>query len=223
MKGYSETASDLFKRVKCRQFVWNWIDYSNSSNVNGEKKEEVFNIGDFVEVQCYHTPDIAGGVMDVIMQYYHFNPNGIVIHVSIADSLHKSIIHSKITLNQQLLTANNEGRFKCITCGSLLQLMAILTLCNSLDGKECLILFEGLNPLLIEQKQLNGSVNSLILNDFYRCISRLKTYQSVYCLWFSSALPKNLGGLREGTVKDQLSTQWREKVPKSFYYCSKPL
>lgn len=147
---------------------------------------------------------------------------------------------------------NQAGKVKEAVVGSLSELLGVLQILrDTLNGEPMLLVVEALSPLFLAMKPMDNtstisltsfasssaaagsgsgssaagsgtkSSTTLIL-EVLTALKNLGTQQNVIIVWFSTALPKNSGGLREGgptgSWNQSLTNLWRDRCSRVIQY-----
>lgn len=200
-----ETGLALFRRLALRPFELRWTERSVAKN-------ETLSLGELLELQGRDTTEICFIVMNAVMQFIRQYSDGVVIHMSSGHTLQLNIKQSGTTF-PALMKANGEGRLKSVCVQNIHDLMKYIAIIeNSINDKMCLVLFEGLTPLLLQQMPQDDSSGEvpIVIDALLKRLGALQERSCVIALWVSTNVPAGQGGLREG--KGPVTALWRQRM-----------
>lgn len=152
------SALDIFKRHRSLA-TFEFRPYCNSNGaLNRLQPVEMIKCGEMVEVHS-SISDIPAAVLDILVQYTEQNDNvhGFVCHISIADSLFKSLrqsqlnLHDTPALNRYVL----DERLVSASIHNFNDLLSVIeTLKGTLRGKKSMVIFENMS-LVIKATQVS--------------------------------------------------------------------
>lgn len=206
-----ERSSDLIRRLHSQK------PFEFKTKDGGMEK---LGFGYFVEVQTTSN-NLSECVLDLLCQFCSQFDDGVIHHVSTGYSLDNALYQSNFDIRTSpLAIPQSEGRIKTTSLQNILQLLAFSVLLNtSLDKEPTLLVLEGLTPLLLSQKTPTNqllSKNSVAL--IIKNLQDICQNKNVIILWLTSAVPKQVGVLRDGPFNDPLTAIWKQKVPKFIKY-----
>lgn len=200
-----ETGLALFRRLGLRPFELRWTERSIA-------KSEVMAVGELLELQGKDTAETLVIVLNAVLQFINQYADGVMIHVSTGHSLRLNIKQSSSSF-PGLKKANEEGRLKSVCVQNIHDLMkCIARIESSIRDTMCLVVFEGLTPLLLQQMP-PGDSSSEVPAATDALLQRLNDLQESCCvlsLWVSTHVPAGQGGLREG--KGPVVALWRQRL-----------
>ena len=232
-----ETALDVYRRIFGKSF--NTTVFDKRFN-----KVETLDFGGMIEVQT-KVGQMTAAVLDLILNFAErFGDTAAVIHVSTGGNLRKSLLHGCVDVNAwpHFARMNQAGKVKEAVVGSLSELLEVLqVLRDTLNGEPVLLVAEALSPLFLAMKPSDNtstissssfasssssspssSATTALILEVLTALKNLGTQQNVIIVWFSTALPKNSGGLREGgptgSWNQSLSNLWRERCTRVIQY-----
>jgi len=206
-----ETAADWYRRSKNLNFLWEIIGKQTGLLSYNVMKETIF-FGETYEVYCSSRGNITLNVLEVMKQYAHTHPDGLIIHISTDDNLYKSLYESNIEIPPSLLELEMHKRFKCCVVKNIVHLINLIKmLSKSLNGMKAMVIFEGLNPIVFCQRTFDSTYN-VIAYDLLKALNTLKESQQVIGLWFTVVASKEPYSIRDISSKGSFQTQWKVQL-----------
>ena len=206
-----ETAADWYRRSKNLNFLWEIIGKQTGLLSYNVMKETIF-FGETYEVYCSSRGNITLNVLEVMKQYAHSHPDGLIIHISTDDNLYKSLYESNIEIPPSLLELEMHKRFKCCVVKNIVHLINLIKmLSKSLNGMKAMVIFEGLNPVVFCQRTFDSTYN-VIAYDLLKALNTLKESQQVIGLWFTVVASKEPYSIRDISSKGSFQTQWKVQL-----------
>lgn len=215
----SETACDLFRRLHFPSLEL-VVDRARA-----KQKTESIPFGSCQEV-LIKAKDVSEAVLDTIFQYLDAVPTGAIVHISIGNSLSMSLLQSKLDIaNTPFGSAARDGRLKAVSVPTMAALIDVFScLLESLQSTPCLVILEGLTPLIIAQKGTSSNLSThSLLRKMFHLMEELQQSQHVMIMWFNIEVPKSsLGGcfnvaatgIRNSHSSDPVVQLWRQYIPR---------
>lgn len=163
----SETALELWKRVRCDPFT---LQFSS--------KAERFSFGEAVEI-------VTNDTQSVIIESCGSFVDGVIVIITTGTIPSLALLSISDELGR--LDTYKTGNIKIVKVSLMIQLIASLeTLLTTLKTQKVLLLLEGIKPLLASQKTLGGTFTaSTAITAFFQQLHYLCSTCLVTALWIS--------------------------------------
>jgi len=206
-----ETAADWYRRSKNLNFSWEIVG-KQTGLLSYNVMKETITFGEVYEVYCSSKGNVTLNVLEVMKQYAHAHPDGLIVHMSTDDNLYKSLYESNIEIPPSLLELEMHKRFKCCVVKNIEHLISLIKmLSNSLYGMKAMVIFEGLNPVVFCQRTFDSTYN-LSAFELLKALNELKESQQVIGLWFTVVASKEANSMRDILSKDTFQLQWKSQL-----------